>query len=460
MIDMLYRNLPVFFQNLLCSLYGWKENRIRFNKLFEEQLLNLKKSEYWKREEIKRYKENMMVASLKNAFSSVPYYKNVFKGIGLNVSEHVGFSDIYKLPILTKEDIRHSNKALLSTGVNIKELVEQHTSGTTGKALTLYKHPNAIAQQWAVWFRHRARFNCDFGNLHVNFTGKQVVPIGQKGPPYWRFNSASNQYLINMQHVSDTKIHEIVGFLNTINPKFYSGYPSIMAEVARLALKHDLPLFSKNRPSHIFCGAENTLDYQKEAMEQWTGAKITDQYGLTEGNCNMSRCEYGYYHEDFEFCHIECVDPELLDNGRKKGKLVGTSFSNPAMPLLRYNTGDIAIWAPDDFQCPCGRQSTVIESVEGRVDDAIKLIDGRRVMRFDYIFKGFDSIREAQVCQFKEGEVMIKIVVRDNFESVTEDDLKSAFSQWICSETKVFVKRVESIEKTSSGKFRAVKSYL
>lgn len=458
--EKVYIYLPVFLQNIACSLYGSKEKKLRFNRDFMNLLSEYKISDFYDEAKIDSDKQSNLIKVLNNAFEFVPYYRDMFKRLNIKPSDITCFDDLTKLPVLTKEDLRFNLDNLLSEQYKKNLLNEVHTSGTTGKALTLFKPTSAISKQWAIWYRHRARFNSNYGDLHVNFTGKQVVPINQTKPPYWRYNSASNQYLINMQHITSSKIKDIIGFLNTIQPKFYSGYPSIISEVSRLALENNLSLKSECKPKYIFCGAENTLDYQKDVMQSWTGATITDQFGLTEGSCNMSRCEYGFYHEDFEFCHIECVDPEFLTDGRKRGRLVGTSFSNPAMPLIRYDTGDIAIWAPDDFQCPCGRKSSVIEKIEGRIDDTIKLYDGRRVMRFDYLFKGTTTIKEAQVCQYKEGEVVIEIVMRVGSSSDIEEELKRSFSQWICKNTRVFVKQVDAIEKSNSGKFRAVKSYL
>ncbi|MCJ8268608.1 MAG: hypothetical protein MJK04_04310 [Psychrosphaera sp.] len=459
-LDVIYQKLPVFLQNMACSFYGWREKRVRFNADFHQFLAQYKKTEFSSKAQIQDSKQKALNQVFKSAIEDVQYYRNKFPTINPSADSNFSFDDLKQLPLLTKEDIRNNLTDLLSSQYDTDALQEYHTSGTTGKALTFYKSPKAVAMQWAIWFRHRNRFDCQLGDLHVNFTGKQVVPSDQSKAPYWRFNAPLNQYLINMQHITPNKIADIVDFLNTIKPKFYSGYPSIIAEVARLALEHDLKLTADSKPKYIFGGAENTLDYQKQALESWTDATVTDQYGLTEGNCNMSRCEFGNYHEDFEFCHIECIEPEVLDDGCIRGRLIGTAFTNPAMPLIRYDTGDIAIWYPQDYQCPCGRHSAVIKSIDGRIDDAVRLPDGRRIMRFDYIFKGTDSIREAQVCQYKEGEVVIKVVVRKNYNATVEATLKESFSQWICADTKVLIEQVESIERSASGKFRAVRSFL
>jgi phenylacetate-CoA ligase len=460
MIESLYPKLPIFMQNLVCSIYGLKEKRSRFNKDFFRYLEGYQKSQFFSAEQISEEVAQSLRQTLVYCQNNVPYYTAIFAQFELDLTADNIEAELLKLPVMTKEVLRLNGAEMVSRSVSENARIELHTSGTTGKALTLFKDKAAIAKQWAIWFRHRTRFEAGFGDLHVNFTGKLVVPREQLNPPFWRFNRPFNQYLINMQHVNDENIKDIVGFLNSISPKFYSGYPSIIAEVARLALEHDLPLNASARPNVIFAGAENTLDYQKSNIEAWTGAVVTDQYGLTEGNCNLSRCEFGLYHIDHEFGFVECVDPELLSDGRKKGRLIGTSFTNFAMPMLRYDTGDVAIWKADDFKCPCGRHTDVIESIEGRIDDFVQLNDGRRIMRFDYLFKGTDSIKEAQICQYKLGEVVIKLVSRVGPNEDIENELKAQFVKWITNDMDVNFEYLEQIPKSNTGKFKAVQSFL
>jgi hypothetical protein len=41
-----------------------------------------------------------------------------------------------------------------------------------------------------------------------------------------------------------------------------------------------------------------------------------------------------------------------------------------------------------------------------------------------------------------------------------KEELQKEFSKWICSETKLKVLQVEFIEKSPSGKFKSVKSFI
>jgi phenylacetate-CoA ligase len=456
MIDKLYGCCPVFIQNVICSVYGYIEKGKRFSNRFFVQLESLKKSDFFSKNEIIQHQEFKLGASLNNAADNSDYYKDLNE-IMIKNKDQPFRSIIKNLPILSKVDIQRSS---VSLKCNTNEKVHTFkTSGTSGKALNFYKSSDAIVEQWAIWFRHRARFGVELGDVHVNFTGKPVVPLSQEKPPFWRYNRAIKQYLIPMQVVTKGNIEHIVNFLNSINPKFYSGYPSIISEVCRLALASKLVLKPEAAPDFIFTGAEPVLDKQRVDIETWSYGLVSDQYGMTEGVCNISKCPEGNYHEDFEFGFIERVDKEILPDGAIKAKIVATSFSNYAFPFIRYDTGDVAIWEPDDYSCSCGRNSRVIRSIEGRLEDYILTPEGRRIMRFDYVFKDSTEIKEAQVVQRLDGSIVINYVLNGQ-DKLDEQQIIEYIKKYISSELDISFLEVSSIAREANGKFRSVKSLM
>lgn len=447
----LYESLPVFLQNWACTFYGFKEGRHRYSRDFFRFLEEFTKLQYSSAVDVRRIKTERLSRILLSAKGS-GYYEEL-EEVSPDQIQDNPWLILDRMPILTKDDLRK----FVFSAKTMKGNTEVVTSGTTGKALRFFKDKESFGAQWAVWFRHRDRFGVGFRQLSVNFTGKPVVPVGQSKPPFWRYNRAQNQYLISMQHVNEVNIKSIVMFLNSISPVFYSGYPSIIAEVARIATSKGLELHDTAAPSVIFAGAEKVLDYQREVMSSWTQAKVTDQYGLSEGCCNFSQCEEGNYHEDFEFCHVEIANGEVLADGSIRGRLIGTAFFNHALPFIKYETGDIAIMAPDNYRCPCGRESRVVFSVDGRVDDFVLTPDGRHVMRFDYLFKDTNEALEAQVIQFELNEIEIRAVLlapelRERF----EEKVQSHFDEYIAAAMTLRFEYVSEIEKSATGKFKAV----
>lgn len=451
MIKTIYNISPVFLQNFMCSLYGYIEGKKRFGSKFNEYLNDLILSDFFSGKEIYDEQHRKLTKTLKVA-KSMGIYQDLNE-IDDNILEKKPFSVLKKLDILEKSDLIKLVENYQGEGEVVK------TSGTTGKSLSVIRNSDFTTYQWAVWFRHRARFGVNLRDISVNFTGKPLIQPNRKSSQVWRYNASQNQYLVCMQSITADNIHGLIDFLNTIKPKFYSGYPSIIYQLTETASKFGLKIRKPNTPDVIFFGAENILDYQFSSISSWLGSEVvlTDQYGLTEANCNFSRCEHGMYHEDFEFSYIEIVDGKLNEDGSETGRLIGTTLENNLFPLLRYDTGDIATLAPSDYKCKCGRNSRVIINVEGRKDDYIITSDGRKIMRLDYLFKDTSEISEAQVIQERLGSVTIKCVKSDLFDELTfERKVKSSFEQYIDTSMKIYFEYVSSIKRSSTGKFKAV----
>ena len=86
------------------------------------------------------------------------------------------------------------------------------------------------------------RFGVQPGARHVNFTGKLVVPMGQRNPPFWRWNRPMHQALINMQQLTPSKMAPILQFLDEEAFELYTGYPSILHALVTAAKQVGLAL--------------------------------------------------------------------------------------------------------------------------------------------------------------------------------------------------------------------------
>jgi phenylacetate-CoA ligase len=95
---------------------------------------------------------------------------------------------------------------------------------------------------------------------------------------------------------------------------------------------------------------------------------VTDVYAAAEAGCIALQCPGSeHYH-----VQSESVLVEVLDGWNRAcapgtvGRVVVTTLQNFAMPLVRYDIGDLAeVGAP----CPCGRGLPVLTRIAGRVRD-------------------------------------------------------------------------------------------
>jgi phenylacetate-CoA ligase len=214
----------------------------------------------------------------------------------------------------------------------------------------------------------------------------------------------------------------------------------------------------KTPPGIVFTGAETLYEDQRNLISEVFSCPVTDQYGFSEGCGNASRCQEDVFHEDFEYGILECVDPEWLDKDTKRGRIVATGFASYGMPFIRYDVGDIGIWKT--ARCACGRESDVLLQIEGRLEDYIVTPEGRRIRRFDYIFKDTHSVKEAQVIQRKEGSICLRIVRRSEYSPSDETTIRDDIRKMISPQLKVAFEYVDTIPREPNGKFRAVKSLI
>src|ERR1700751_4757077 len=351
LVEQVYPRLPVFLQNAACWYYGQKEARVRSGPAFEQRFRELLGSDNWSASEIEAYQNEKLRNLVQHAYENIPYYRERWKTLRLSPADIKSREDLAKLPVLTKEEVRGNLAQLVSRKTNRHDLVFRHTSGTTGKALHFYTTKPAIAFQWAVWWRHRARFGAQPGAWHANFTGKRVVPLDQQAPPFWRWNRPLHQALLTMHHLIAEKIPSVIEFLNSHEFEFYSGYPSIIHMLALHAGAAGLSL--KNPPRAVFTGAENMLDFQRRDIQKFTGAVLSDQYGCSEGCGNASHCPEFVYHEDFEFGILEGSE---LQPGNPARSILCTGFACDAFPFIRYEVGDTGTMQESGRACPCGRK--------------------------------------------------------------------------------------------------------
>lgn len=128
---------------------------------------------------------------------------------------------------------------------------------------------------------------------------------------------------------------------------------------------------------YAVCGEFLSDAVRDEIQSFFKKARIVNQYGCREMRLIAIECEQGNMH-----CIDENVFVEFLIDGRpvepgEKGKIYVTSLKNYAMPLIRYELGDIGCFC--NTSCLCGDNRKVIRISAGRDNDYIKMRDKSKV---------------------------------------------------------------------------------
>jgi phenylacetate-CoA ligase len=455
-LENVYAHLPARLQNATFTLYGLTLRGQRYGRHFHQKLAELKSSEWWSPDEIIEYQNQRLVEIIYEAYYYIPFYRSLFDDTRIKPADIRSVSDLELLPLMTKQTVCENRSRLINQRLNRKSLHKGLTSGTSGTPLTVYLTREALQFQWAVWWRHRARFGLHLGDKFLMFGARLPVPVAQSKPPFWRYNRAINQVYLSTYHLTPESIPVVVEWLNTENFDFFTGYPSAMYALAKYMQANDLRLL--NRPKYIVTGADALLTGFEKTIRQVFGVPVTEQYGMAEACGNLAKCEFGRFHLDFEFCILELLPIPGLEHTKFR-KLVFTGLANPAMPFIRYDIGDYGVLA--DGTCPCGRRSLSLEAIDGRVEEFIRTPDGRLVMGMNQVFEWAPGVRETQVVQNVINEIEVRIVPGSEFDAQRDQHiLERELRKRVGNAMRLKFEVVESIPRTRNGKFRAVVSNL
>lgn len=135
------------------------------------------------------------------------------------------------------------------------------------------------------------------------------------------------------------------------------------------------------------------------------------------------------------------------------GRIVVTDLFNDAMPLIRYDTGDLAKKEKDNWS---GDVLEVLSGIEGRKVDSVFSSDGRLISPHtvtNTMWK-FNEVVQFQFVQKTQNEYLLKLNIKEPFKR--EDELTSEIKDYFGSDISVYFEYVSEIPVLSSGKRKKI----
>jgi len=456
-----YPYLPVWFQNLGISLYGYAWKRERLGGRFAQYVAEFKARDRWGADQFAEYVQSQLRSVLARAYAQVPYYGGAWRGLGLGPGDFRQFrlADLGLLPTTRKEDLRQSPADFIAQSLaRDRQLRRYCSSGTTGTpitvTLTVDCHRRVMAAREARSFGWAGVSILDPRSM---IGGRLVVPKAVACPPFHRYNRAEKQVYLSAFHISPANAPHYVAALNHYQPEVFTGYACSHYLLGRMMLEQGLAL--DYRPRALILGSEKLTPQMSAVLRQAFGARAYEEYGCIENCVLATECEHGSLHASPDFGIIEIVD----DQGRPvppgvEGRILCTSLLNEAQPLIRYDIGDLGAWALQP--CPCGRNHLpVLKEVVGRLEDVVTGPDGREMVRFHGLFIDLPTVLEGQVIQESPDQFTIRVVALDGFGEKEAHVIRNRLVERL-GNVKADIERVPAIPRTERGKFRAVISKL
>jgi phenylacetate-CoA ligase len=318
--------------------------------------------------EMKKLQLSRLQKTLKHVYKNVPFYQHSFLDCNITPNDIQQLNDIKLLPFTEKKDLRNHYPFGLFA-VPRKDIVRLHaSSGTSGKP-TVVAYSQGDIDMWSeIAARAISMSGGVKGEILHNAYGYGLF-TGGLGLHY-----GSEKLGMITVPVSGGNTERQIQLIQDFQPTVICGTPSYILNIADRMSEHGLDPRETSLKYGIF-GAEPWSEEMRKTLEDRLAIRACDIYGLSEviGPGVAMECyeaQDGLHVAEDHF-YIEVINPktqQVLPEG-EEGELVFTSLTKEAMPVIRYRTGDIASIKRE--KCKCGRTTTKMSRVKGRIDDML-----------------------------------------------------------------------------------------
>jgi len=393
--------------------------------------------------------QNLLHRTLQTAIRRLPYYAHIRTDFGPAEAHEVLRREF---PVITKRTLLDQPAALYPNGGR-RRLWQPAgmTSGTTGAPLTVFRSLGSVLTEQAFIKRHWSWVGYKQGMPRATLRGDMVVALDCQQPPFWFWNRYDQQLVLSSRHLTEAHADAIIDRLAALQPVMMQAYPSTAYTLACLLQRRGRTL----RIPYILTASEPTYAHQRELVGERLCGQLVDMYGMAERVAFATECEFGEMHINPDYSYVEIVD----ENGQPTndyGYVVGTTFHNSAMPLVRYRLSDHTRWKPG--LCACGRHFPMIERVTGKLEDSITGSNGEVISPsvLTFAFKGVHNIRKSQVAQVASGRWEIRVVPDVHFSPDDRAQLIDNVHHLVDPGVHVEVVLRDALPNTEAGKFRWV----
>ena len=415
---------------------------LHFIQLMRNERLPLEKLRMIQNKKLKRL--------VSHAYHHVPFYRSQFQKINLHPENIRTVDDLYKIPIIDKDDFIQNDLSLfLDNRIKKTESLKHiSTSGSSGQILNFFVDRQYNQLRKAQFLRPYI----------TNGSGLRDRPVWFRGRPEAKPRLLQKLgFLKDHQFYSGLDPNLQIETIQKIKPKEMRGYGSTFQLMASKILEKGIAVHS---PKVIFTDSEMLSTSSRRRIESAFQTEVIDIYGTFETENIAYECQkHNGYH-----MAVDCVIMEFIKNGRpvkagEEGEIVCTVLDNLAFPFIRYNLHDLGI--PLDNHCTCGRTFPLMKSISGRTHHYVLKKDGSKISSTSLIARIWNLgkyIHEFQIVQ-EAMDLFLILIVPTRFYSEKIENEIAAFIQKIFPYATVKIHLLDHIEREKSGKLLDFKTY-
>jgi phenylacetate-CoA ligase len=453
----LYEAAPQAVKSVAGRAYRAIPASLRYGREYQRFQDEARQVESWDDHAVRRYQIGALRASL-IAASKAPFYAAEFARRGLDPAKFESLDQLADYPLLAKQDLILHRERMLNPEPGAKQRLYVSTGGSSGVPVGFYLHkgvsrPKEQAYLEAQWSRRGYRA----GDRVAVIRG--AVTSGRARGAISYFDPARNWLILSSSHLTAERLPEYVDALNRFRPRHLHAYPGAALMLARgleqtgVKLEFDL--------ASVLCGSERLARESQLYLEQSFAAPVFHWYGHSE---RVVLAAQGRKSNDLYFWpaygFVEFGDPD--EHGHRE--IIGTSFHNHVMPLIRYRTGDYAkpcSLAPGIRDSGAGGPAPefpwpAVEEIMGRDCEFLLSATGRRIPLtvVNMHDRTFDGLMAVQFFQEREGEVECRYQPGPQWHGSRLGPMRDALLRKLGDDFKLVLRQVGEVEKTAAGKHR------
>ncbi|MGB3502604.1 MAG: hypothetical protein WBA44_13345 [Mesorhizobium sp.] len=359
-----------------------------------------------------------------------------------------------EIEVMDRTSLQRDRSAFVAKSVppGAGVIFDTSTSGSTGRSMEFPTNSALVNVSAAAVERLHDWVGADRDASYVTISvpqGSDPFPIEGAMRSQWSWMGGEG--LHGVMSIEATLSAQL-DFLDRVRPAYLRTYPTNAAALAKAG---------QGRPwaqaiRHVIVIGETVEPDQVETIRNAVGAGTSAFYGTAEAGHLASQCPVsGDYHISSELGLVEVLREDGTPCGPgEAGRVVVTPFYAYAMPLIRYDQGDIA--EAGAGPCRCGRNLPTIRRILGRSRDMFVLPNGERIwprLSDSLMLKHLPAVQR-QIVQHAPDRIELRYVHDGSDRTADEAALRALFKEKYAPEIELAVTRCDEIPRTAGGKYR------
>lgn len=396
----------------------------------------------WNEEQVNTYQEACIQKLLSHAKETVPFYKDQKDTVLRN------------WPVVNKNTLRSNGDSVLSGMYKKENLISMSTSGSTGTPFTSWQDGNKKKHVNAETLYYNGQIGFSIGKRIIYL--RSVVSEVQKSNLQ---QFAQNIYLLDCNDLSDKGIKEKMRFIVEHSKDcgaMLMGYASTLTAFQKYFDKYGYDDVKGAKIYGVVSGSEMLYDATRSSIEKAFNCKCVSRYANEENGFLgqdwdenniflMNRADY--------FVEILKIDSDEPAENEEVGRIVVTDLYNYAMPMIRYDTGDVGARVKVIHN---GRERNAVGSFGGRIVDSVKDFNGNPVSphAITNLMWKYKKIRQFQFVQKAKGKY--QLILNAQKDDINEKELIQDYKKFFGSNSDFVVSYCDDIPVLASGKRRYI----